>query len=138
MMFHLRISALFLAILLANASSNAQQAAAESFVDSLNDSHLCKLSINVDSLSHKSTLNILVKEPGPQGSPIQGATVLLRRDKDKMFGRVSDLDGKCTFSATEAAYVIRVQLTGYKSLETDKIFIQKGNAYTLELCLAFN
>lgn len=86
----------------------------------------------------KSIVRVQVKDPGYPGVPIQGATVLLRRDKDKMLGRVTKSDGRCNFMPTPATYVLRVQLTGYKSLEKTGLVFEPGKVYELDLRLARN
>lgn len=84
----------------------------------------------------KSIVRVQVKEPGLTGEVIQGATVLLRRDKDKMLGRVTKSDGRCNFMPIPAEYTVRVQLTGYKTLEKSGLLFEAGKVYELDLRLA--
>ncbi len=86
----------------------------------------------------RATVKVLVLETGSKKEPIQGATVLLRRDKDKMLGRVTKQDGVCNFMPVPATYSIRVQLTGYKSLEATGLVFENGKVYELELRVAPN
>jgi len=88
-------------------------------------------SISADTA--KATLRVRVFEKGTDTAPVQGATVLLRRDKDKMLGRVTKHDGRCLFSAAPATYTIRIQMTGLKSLEKPGFALEAGKVYDLEI-----
>jgi hypothetical protein len=129
--FHL----LLLASLL-NGATYAQQTAAPTKIDSIKESHvrLFKM-VGVTDTAH-ALVRVLVKETGTPGETIQGATVLLRRDQDKMLGRVTKQDGRCNFMPSAAEYFIRVQLTGYKSLEVGGYQFEKGKVYEMELRMA--
>lgn len=83
----------------------------------------------------RAFVHVLIRE-AEQPQPIQGATVLLRRDADKMYGRVSRADGQCTFRVGEGNYVIRVQMTGLMSFEQHNFVFEKGKSYTLEIGMA--
>ena len=107
-------------------------------LDSLRESHLLLLKTVGITDTTKAIVRVLVKETGKPGDAIQGATVLLRRDKDKMLGRVTKNDGRCNFMPSPAEYVIRVQLTGYKSLEQPGLVFERGKVYELELRMARN
>lgn len=106
--------------------------------DSLRESHVLTFKTVGITDTTKAIVRVAVKETGKPGEPIQGATVLLRRDKDKMLGRVTKMDGRCNFMPTPAEYVIRVQLTGYKSLEQPGYLFEPGKVYELELRMARN
>lgn len=93
-------------------------------------------SISLDS--SKATLRVKVQEKGVEAAPIQGATVLLRRDQDKMLGRVTKHDGRCLFAPTPATYTVRVQMTGLKSLEKQGIKLEGGKIYELEILMVRN
>jgi hypothetical protein len=86
----------------------------------------------------KTTLRVRVLEKGGETEPIQGATVLLRRDKDKMLGRVTKHDGRCLFSSAPATYTVRVQMTGLKSIEKPGFVLEAGKVYDLEIQMARN
>ena len=93
---------------------------------------------SISSDTAKATLRVRVLEKGGDSQPIQGATVLLRRDKDKMLGRVTKHDGRCLFSPTPATYTVRVQMTGLKSLEKSGFLLHAGKVYDLEIVMARN
>lgn len=116
----------------------AQKNKAAAPLDSLRVSHLLSLKTVGITDTTKAIVRVLVKETGKPGEAIQGATVLLRRDKDKMLGRVTKMDGRCNFMPSPAEYVIRVQLTGYKSLEQPDLLFERGKVYELELRMARN
>lgn len=82
----------------------------------------------------KATIRVQVKEIG-SNEPIQGATVLLRRDLDKMLGRVTKPDGRCQFVSEAATYSVRVQLTGYQSLEYPALVLESGKIYEMTIRL---
>lgn len=86
----------------------------------------------------KATLRVRILEKGVETGPIQGATVLLRRDKDKMLGRVTKYDGRCLFSSVPATYTIRVQMTGLRSFEKSGFVLDAGKVYDLEIQMARN
>ncbi len=81
----------------------------------------------------KATLKVRVREKEGDALPIQGATVLLRRDKDQMLGRVTTYDGRCLFSSTPATYTVRVQMTGLKSVEKSGYVLDAGQSYDMEI-----
>lgn len=93
-------------------------------------------SISADT--SKATLRVRVFEKGTETEPIQGATVLLRREKDKMLGRVTKHDGRCLFSPSAATYTVRVQMTGLRSLEKTGIKLEAGKVYDMEITMARN
>jgi hypothetical protein len=68
--------------------------------------------------------------------PILGATVLLRRDVDKMHGKVSNEYGSCTFIVAPGDYAMRVQMTGLKSLEKPELVLEAGKIYEMKLVMA--
>lgn len=84
----------------------------------------------------KSMLRVRVFDKIGGSEPIQGATVLLRRDKDKMLGRVTKHDGRCWFAPVPATYTIRVQMTGLKSFEKSGFNLEAGKVYDLEIKMA--
>ena len=84
----------------------------------------------------KASLRVRILEKGGETEPIQGATVLLRRDKDKMLGRVTKHDGRCLFSASPATYTVRVQMTGLKTLEKSGVKLEGGKVYDLEIAMS--
>lgn len=84
----------------------------------------------------KATLNVRVLEKGGKTEPVQGATVLLRRDNDKMLGRVTQYDGRCLFHSTPATYTVRVQMTGLKTLEKTGVSLEAGKVYDLDILMA--
>ena len=86
----------------------------------------------------KATLRVRVLEKGLRNDPVQGATVLLKREDDKMLGRVTMPDGRCQFSSAPASYTVRVQMTGLKTLEKTGIVLQGGAVYDLEIRMAKN
>lgn len=93
-------------------------------------------SISVDTA--KATLRVRVLEKGGEAGPIQGATVLIRRDKDKMLGRVTKHDGRCLFAPAPATYTVRVQMTGLKSFEKQGFALEAGKVYDMEIAMARN
>lgn len=86
----------------------------------------------------KATLHVRVLEKGQNPVPVQGATVLLRRDKDKMLGRVTRHDGRCSFSFTPASYTVRVQMTGLKTVEKSGFILEAGKDYDMEILMSRN
>lgn len=85
----------------------------------------------------KTVLEVRLKDKS-NNEPIMGATVLIRRDNDKMFGKVSAADGSVRFVVKPAEYSIRVQLTGLQSLEESGINLEKGKAYRMEIAMVKN
>lgn len=83
--------------------------------------------------SSKAMLLVRIMEKDGRLVPVQGATVLLSRDKDKMLGRVTKADGRCTFSSLPALYTVRVQMTGLASVERTGIPLTAGKVYALEI-----
>jgi len=83
--------------------------------------------------STKATLRVRVYEKGGSIEPVQGATVLLRRDDDKMMGRVTLYDGRCQFAPAPANYTVRVQMTGLKSVEQPGFALEAGKVYDMEI-----
>lgn len=86
----------------------------------------------------KATLRIRILEKGGDAQPVQGATVLLRRDKDKILGRVTKHDGRCLFAAAPATYTVRVQMTGLKTIEKTGFTLNAGKVYDMEIMMARN
>lgn len=86
----------------------------------------------------KATLRVKVIDKDRRTEPIQGATVLLRRDDDKMLGRVTKYDGKCLFSASPASYTVRVQMTGLKTVEQSGFVLNAGQVYDMEIRMGKN
>jgi hypothetical protein len=84
----------------------------------------------------KATLQVRILERGGDTEPVQGATVLLRREDDKMLGRVTTNDGRCLFSAVPATYTVRVQMTGLKTLEKTGFTLEAGKVYDLDILMA--
>jgi hypothetical protein len=84
----------------------------------------------------KATLQVRILERGGDTEPVQGATVLLRREDDKMLGRVTTNDGSCLFSAVPATYTVRVQMTGLKTLEKTGFTLEAGKVYDLDILMA--
>jgi hypothetical protein len=107
-------------------------------LDSLRDSHVLSFKTVGITDTAKAIVRVLVRETGKAGEAIQGATVLLRRDKDKMLGRVTKADGRCNFMPLPAEYAVRVQLTGYKALEHTGLLFERGKVYEMELRLGRN
>jgi hypothetical protein len=68
--------------------------------------------------------------------PIMGATALLRRDTDKMHGRVTQEDGRCHFRVAQGNYTLRIQMTGLVSFEQSGLLLEKGKSYTIEIAMA--
>ena len=93
-----------------------------------------EISTSPDTL--KATLNVRVLEKGGDTEPVHGATVLLRRDKDKMLGRVTQFDGRCLFHSAPSTYTVRVQMTGLKTLEKTGVSLEAGKVYDLDILMA--
>jgi hypothetical protein len=132
------IGPFFFAIIWLPTWVTAQTNGANATLDSLAQSHIAIFKTVGITDTAKAIVRVMVKEIGSSNEPIQGATVLLRRDKDKMLGRVTKQDGRCNFMPTPAIYGIRVQLTGYKSLDTSGLLFERGKVYELELRVARN
>ena len=104
----------------------AQNTTTPTPLDSMKESHILVFETVGVTDTAKAIVRVLVKETGHPGESIQGATVLLRRDKDKMLGRVTKQDGRCNFMPKPAEYSVRVQLTGYKTLESAGLVFERG------------
>ena len=98
------------------------------------ESTLLKLESTPIADTSRAVLKVLILETGTQ-EPVQGATVLLRRDGDKMYGRVSQADGRCHFKIGAGNYVVRVQMTGLASFEQSGFLLEKGRSYTMEIAM---
>lgn len=83
----------------------------------------------------RAVLKVLICERETP-EPILGATVLLRRETDKMHGRVTQADGRCHFKVFPGAYTVRVQMTGLVSFDQSGFLLEKGKSYTLEIAMA--
>lgn len=129
----------FILVCLTAAYSSAAQTSAKSpvQVDSLHMSHISVVRQVGVTDTMKTIIRVQVKETGSE-EPIQGATVLLRRDLDKMLGRVSRQDGRCNFMPIPAVYAVRVQLTGYKTFEHPGLEFEKGKVYEMVIRMAHN
>ncbi len=117
---------------------NGQKPVKPETFDSLKESHIRNIKVLGVADTVRASVRVLVFETGKVQEPIQGATVLLRRDNDKMLGRVTKQDGSCKFMPVPATYSVRVQLTGYKNLEAAGLVFEPGKIYELELRLARN
>ena len=83
------------------------------------------------------TVNVVVRELIDQ-EPVMGATVLLRReDPVRMYGKVTGSEGDCSLTISPDTYSVRVQVTGLASFDQSGFLLEPGNAYTLEIALAF-
>ena len=85
--------------------------------------------------NNRAILHVQIFEAGSD-EPILGATVLLRRDVDKMHGKVSNEYGSCTFIVAPGDYALRVQMTGLKSLEKQSLLLEGGKIYEMKLVMA--
>ncbi len=83
----------------------------------------------------RAVVKVLIREDGTS-EPVLGSTVLLRRDADKMYGRVSQADGRCHFKIGAGNYTVRVQMTGLASFEQAGFLLEKGKSYTMEIVMA--
>lgn len=118
--------------------STAQiKAAAPEVLDSVHTSHIAVLRQVGITDSARTVIRVQIKETASE-EPIQGATILLRRDRDKILGRVTKSDGRCHFMSIPATYAIRVQLTGYQSFENPGIEFQDGKVYEVVIRMAQN
>lgn len=86
----------------------------------------------------RAFLRVRIFEKDGKLLPVQGATVLLRRDNDKMLGRVTRHDGSCYFSPTAASYTVRVQMTGLKTFEKSGFALEAGKVYDMDVSLGRN
>jgi hypothetical protein len=80
----------------------------------------------------------VVLNAAEDGEPILGATVLLRRDTDKMHGKVTRKEGRCNFTVAPGTYGLRVQMTGLKALEYLDMVLEAGQVYELRAVMAEN
>jgi len=85
--------------------------------------------------NNKAVLHVQIFETATR-EPVLGATVLLRRDVDKMHGKVTNEYGACTFFVSPADYSLRVQMTGLKSLEQQSLLLEAGKIYEMKLVMA--
>lgn len=85
--------------------------------------------------NNRAILHIQIFDAGTR-EPTFGATVLLRRDIDKMHGKVTNEYGSCTFIVAPAEYALRVQMTGLKSLEKQSLILEAGKIYEMKLVMA--
>lgn len=85
--------------------------------------------------TNRAILHVQIIESGTEEA-ILGATVLLRRDIDKMHGKVSNATGACTFTVAPGDYAFRVQMTGLKSLEKQGLLLEAGKVYEMKLAMA--
>jgi len=85
--------------------------------------------------NNRAVLHVQIFETATR-EPVLGATVLLRRDVDKMHGKVTNEYGACTFFVSPADYSFRVQMTGLKSLEQQGLVLEAGKIYEMKLVLA--
>ena len=83
----------------------------------------------------RAVLKVLIREIDTPET-VLGATVLLRRENDKMYGRVTQADGRCHFKVGPGDYTVRVQMTGLASFEHAGFLLEKGKSYTLEIGMA--
>lgn len=137
MLFKTLVPILF-AFLFCTQSTFGQTKTPPTTIDSLRESHIASLKIVGVTDTIKAIVRVQVREIGSPSLPIQGATVVLRRDKDKMLGRVTKADGRCNFIPLPAEYAVRVQLTGYKTLDKGGLVFEGGKVYELELRIARN
>lgn len=87
--------------------------------------------------SNRAIMYVVIKEALTE-EPILGATVLLRRDIDKMYGKVTGEDGDCIFVVAPGNYAFRVQMTGLISLEQEDFELEAGKTYELKLTMVSN
>jgi hypothetical protein len=85
--------------------------------------------------NNRAVLHVQIFE-SDSAEPVLGATVLLRRDVDKMHGKVSNEYGSCTFIVAPGDYAFRVQMTGLKSLEQQSMLLEGGKIYEMKLVMA--
>jgi hypothetical protein len=100
----------------------------------LNESRVVRFTQIGEKNTEKAILNVTILGSDQQEF-IAGATVLLRRDKDKMHGKVSGQRGKCTFQVAPADYTVRVQMTGLKSLEKQGYLLERGKVYQMDIVM---
>lgn len=123
----------FLCLALAFAAS-APLSAQDSAPDTLLESRVLSFRQVGTNTSQKAIMQVALRDVADP-EPIMGATVLLRRDKDKMLGKVSNAQGNCTFYATPATYTLRVQMTGLKSIEKPGFVLEAGKTYQMEVAM---
>lgn len=99
------------------------------------ESTLLKFESTAIADTSRAVLKVLIRET-ETSEPVLGATVLLRREADKMYGRVSQADGRCHFKIGPGDYVVRVQMTGLASFEQGGFLLEKGKSYTMEIAMA--
>lgn len=99
------------------------------------ESGLLSFQATGEAANNRAVLHVQIFESG-SGEPILGATVLLRRDVDKMHGKVSNEYGSCTFIVAPGEYSFRVQMTGLKSLEQSGMVLEGGRIYEMKLVMA--
>ncbi len=99
------------------------------------DSELLSFQSTGVAENNRAILHIQIFEVGTN-EPVLGATVLLRRDVDKMHGKVTNEYGSCTFIVSPAEYAFRVQMTGLKSLEKQSLVLEGGKIYEMKLAMA--
>jgi Carboxypeptidase regulatory-like domain len=98
------------------------------------DSKMLKMESMPNSDTSRAVVKVLIVEMDNKDA-VMGATVLLRRDTDKMHGRVTQDDGRCQFRVAQGNYSVRVQMTGLVSFEQSGLLLEKGKAYTIEIAM---
>lgn len=99
------------------------------------ESSLLSFQATGTAANNRAVLHVQIFESGTD-EPILGATVLLRRDIDKMHGKVTNEYGSCTFIVAPGDYSFRVQMTGLKSLEHPNMVLEGGKIYEMKLVMA--
>jgi len=99
------------------------------------ESTLLKIDSTDTADTSRAVLKVLLREI-ETSELVMGATVLLRRESDKMYGRVSEADGRCYFKVGAGSYTVRVQMTGLASFEQAGFLLEKGKSYTMEIAMA--
>lgn len=99
------------------------------------ESTLLKLDSTETADTSRAVIKVLLREI-ETSELVMGATVLLRRESDKMYGRVSEADGRCFFKVGAGSYTVRVQMTGLASFEQSGFLLEKGKSYTMEIAMA--
>jgi hypothetical protein len=99
------------------------------------DSKMLKMEAVPTTDTARAVVKVLIVE-AENTEPVMGATVLLRRDTDKMHGRVTQDDGRCQFRVAQGNYSVRVQMTGLVSFEQSGLVLEKGKSYTIEIAMA--
>ncbi len=100
----------------------------------LTESRVVRFAQTGEKATDKAIVNVLILG-SDQRELISGATVLMRRDKDKMHGKVSGQKGRCTFQVAPANYTVRVQMTGLKSLEKQGYLLEAGKVYQMDIIM---